>query len=329
MALSCVWPTILAVVVWILPESPRWLYLNGRADQAQEVLIKLHHNQADVDHTFARNEFHLMKAQIDLEAEETQHISSIWKNRHLLKRFVVGWVAMSGTQASGSIIILTYSSVIYGALGFSSFVIGIMTGIWTIVLSIGNFLGGWLSDYVGRKRQMLIGLCGCLVSLILGATLTALYADTENKAGNRAAAFSFFMFVVFYSAGIESGAFIYTSEIFPSAWRASGVSFSVMAVFFWSVLFTGVASPAFAHIGWKFFTVFISLTALMAIIVAFFFPETKGYSLEQVSAAFGDQAVGVRDGVVETKDFDADFDESPKEATLGPASEEVEKAENV
>jgi MFS family permease len=29
-----------------------------------------------------------------------------------------------------------------------------MTGIWTIVLSIGNFLGGWLSDYVGRKRQM-------------------------------------------------------------------------------------------------------------------------------------------------------------------------------
>jgi MFS family permease len=107
MALSCVWPTILAVVVWFLPESPRWLYLNGRADQAQEVLIKLHHNQADVDHTFARNEFHLMKAQIDLEAEETQHISSIWKNRHLLKRFVVGWVAMSGTQASGSIIILS------------------------------------------------------------------------------------------------------------------------------------------------------------------------------------------------------------------------------
>jgi hypothetical protein len=51
--------------------------------------------------------------------------------------------------------------------------------------------------------------------------------------------------------------------------------------------------------------------------------------LEQVSAAFGDQAVGVRDGVVETKDFDADFDDSPKEATLGPASEEVEKAENV
>lgn len=39
--------------------------------------------------------------------------------------------------------------------------------------------------------------------------------------------------------------------------------------------------------------------------------------------------MGVRDGVVETKDFDVAFDELNKETTLGPASEQVERADKV
>lgn len=53
-----------------------------------------------------------------------------------------------------------------------------------------------------------------------------------------------------FGAGIEAPAFVYASEVFPGAWRASGVAFSMSAVFFWSTLFTGVAAPAFANIGW-------------------------------------------------------------------------------
>lgn len=187
MALQCLWPLILIALIWLLPESPRWLYLNGRSADSQKILIKLHNDSADPEHSFARNEFDLMKAQIDLEAEETQNISRIWTNPHLRKRFTIGFLVMSGTQSSGAIIILSkslhycvlllflqpapnqyclvsasrancslpaYSAIIFGTLGFSSFMIGVMTGIWTVLLAIGNISGGWLCDHIGRKRQM-------------------------------------------------------------------------------------------------------------------------------------------------------------------------------
>lgn len=43
---------------------------------------------------------------------------------------------------------------------------------------------------------------------------------------------------------------VYSSEIFPGAWRPSGVAFSFSAVPFWDLIWTGVAAPAFANIGW-------------------------------------------------------------------------------
>lgn len=55
------------------------------------------------------------------------------------------------------------------------------------------------------------------------------------------------------------------------------------------LVYTTAAGPAFVHIGWKYYLVFIIVTSLMLPLVLFKFPETKGLSLEEIGALFGDK----------------------------------------
>lgn len=79
----------------------------GREEEAEEVLIKLHRDSADPTNSFSRKEFRRMKAQIDLEATANRSAWRFLKDVNLRKRFIVGWLVMTATQSSGSIVILS------------------------------------------------------------------------------------------------------------------------------------------------------------------------------------------------------------------------------
>jgi MFS family permease len=75
--------------------------------------------------------------------------------------------------------------------------------------------------------------------------------------------------------GIEAVSFVYISEIFPTAFRAQGVAFSMQGLFLSAILWTAVSSPALASIGWRFYIVFICNSMAMSVVVFFFFPEVR------------------------------------------------------
>jgi hypothetical protein len=171
--------------------------------------------------------------------------------------------------------------------------VNVMGALWTTMNGPTNLLGGILVDIVGRRRQIsmyaiqasesianvaihiVIGYICCTITLIILCVLTLEYSGTGNKAGNSAAAAFTFVLILSYGLGTECPSFIYATELFPSDWRAEGVSFSTIAVPLWSILFTSVASPAFAHIGAKYYIVFASLSAVMVFVVYFLFPEVS------------------------------------------------------
>jgi MFS family permease len=128
LALQCVSPIALLCVVFFLPESPRWrksssplpmkmdqvhvsnnhvVYMNGQAEESERTLVRLHQDKADLSNSFAHNEFLVMKAQIDLEAEEDQSLLRCIRDPHLRKRFIIGILAASASQATGAIVILS------------------------------------------------------------------------------------------------------------------------------------------------------------------------------------------------------------------------------
>ena len=55
------------IITWFLPESPRWLLLRGRVEEARAVIMDLHSMKGDPDWNFARAEFYQMSQQVEID----------------------------------------------------------------------------------------------------------------------------------------------------------------------------------------------------------------------------------------------------------------------
>jgi predicted MFS family arabinose efflux permease len=101
----------------------------------------------------------------------------------------------------------------------------------------------------------------------------------------------FFSFVFCYGLFIDAASFIYSSEIYPTQIRARGVALATATYFIACITYVTPGATAIATIGWKYFVVFACLTAVTILIIYFYYPETKGKSLEELAELFGDTVV--------------------------------------
>lgn len=91
-------------------------------------------------------------------------------------------------------------------MGFSGSIPLLLNACWTTFTLIGNTWTALFIDRFGRRRFMLIGSIGCVVSLIFLCALTASFLNTTNKAGLRAAVFFIWFYIfwfVFPNVGIR------------------------------------------------------------------------------------------------------------------------------
>jgi len=75
---------------------------------------------------------------------------------------------------------------------------------------------------------------------------------------------------------------IYQSEIFPMNMRALGASVSTASNWMNNVIIAQVTPYGFTHLGYKYFIVYICTCISNTVIVYFFYPETKGKTLEEI-----------------------------------------------
>jgi hypothetical protein len=130
---------------------------------------------------------------------------------------------------------------------------------------------------------MAAGLSGCVVALVGECITLSTYQKTGDKGVAAAAVFFLFLHIGFYSTTMDATSYIYAAEIFPTPVRAKGIAISVSGLFVATIIFLEAAPTAFAQIGWKYYTVFISVTTVMVVVILKYFPEVSSISFVSVS----------------------------------------------
>ena len=280
---------ILFLGAFWLKESPRWLYKKGRREDA---LASLAANNGEEKAKAILDE---MIAADKAAEEEKAAIAKASVGDSLLQRkyvypFLLAVTILACNQTTGINSVLNYTVDIFKATGmegvfayFSDLAIKLVNVFMTIVACT-------LVDKKGRKFLLKLGTGGIIVGLCgVGTTfllITKGVVAASMTTGVVATVF-FFMFIAFYAVGPGVCVWLALSELMPTRIRATGMS---IAMIINQGVSAGIATifPAWKD-AWGFAPVFYCLagfTVIYFITAAFFLPETKGRTLEEIEAYF-------------------------------------------
>lgn len=210
---ACLGLVVFVMRMWI-PESPRWLMIHGRPDEAQRIVDDI--ERSVVGHrqdrqTFAK--FRLRMRDHTPLREVAQTLFTAYRRRAL-----VGLTLMVAQAFFYNAIFFTFALVLTDFYGIGASEVG-----WYILpFAAGNFLGpvllGRLFDTLGRRMMIALtyGLSGVLLALSgYLFSIGALSAQGQTIA---------WMVIFFFASPAASAAYLTVSETFPLEVRALAIA---------------------------------------------------------------------------------------------------------
>lgn len=257
------------LLVRAIPESPRWLILNHRDDEATPVLQRL-------------GELNVQQAIADIRASVTDKTESLFQKKYSKPIFFAVILAMFN-QLSGINAIIYYAPRIFEMAGFdkaSAYLQPVYIGAANLMFTL---LAMSFIDKFGRKKLLLIGSVGMI--FFLGLTAMAF-----NGGANSNVMIYLIGFIAFFAFSQGAVIWVFISEIFPNSVRSQGGSLGsfthwiMAAIISWTfpVIVEGSAK------GGYYSFIFYSVMMLLHLIFVWkFLPETKGRSLETIQKELG------------------------------------------
>jgi sugar porter (SP) family MFS transporter len=304
------------LLLFTTPYSPRWLVAKRREQEAAEVLARL-----EPDPAVARAELDAIRESLDLEHHR---LNEPFYCRKYLKPILLAVMIAFFNQASGINAVLYYAQTIFAMAGAGPKLAAlqpVILGLANLVFTIAALT---VIDRLGRKKLMLVGSIGYILSLGVttwaffrygaefravtdainaleaarraGAgpeTLASLQATLQGllpaaAAGGRYVLGALVVFIASHAFGQGAVIWVFISEIFPNRVRARGQALGC----FTHWVFAALISQTFPMIVGRFgggavFAVYTVMMVGQLIWVLFVMPETKGIPLEQIQKKLG------------------------------------------
>ncbi|KAL4885705.1 general substrate transporter [Aspergillus karnatakaensis] len=297
-AYQCALVLVVSGLVWLLPESPRWLVRVGLVEQARDVLLAMQSNQVDSLAEVAKTVDDEIVSIQDALQEEILHNSSTTytsmffkKDRYQTARRT--WSALFvqfGTQAMvGSGFVSGYGIKIFEAGGWSSDLASLLSGIGILVQAAFGLIGALHADRIGRRNAFIYGaLIGAVLLVFVGMCghFVAKEAASDTAAAKRYSSAVIALVMLWCAVFCVTwlwAPFTYPSEIFPARSRARGSSVGIVGLGLGS-FFTSMISPyLFAAIGSNAMFLVGGLSLVVAVISYLWLPETAKKTLEEIN----------------------------------------------
>ncbi|XP_076263708.1 facilitated trehalose transporter Tret1-like isoform X2 [Rhynchophorus ferrugineus] len=278
--LSSILPILAALTMWCFPESPYYLLMKGRRDDAREALIKFQRTP-DVE-----DELRRLSEAVKEQSQNGGKFLDLFTVKSNRKAALIMVILRGAQQFSGVTAIMFYAQQIF--IEAESTISSELSTIlyFSVKLLISIFCSG-VVDRTGRRPLLFISLIGASTALFVEGTFfyVKLRTDIDTKPFSFVPVVGLISYVVIFSLGMQSIPLIILGELFPTNVKAFAMSSS-------DIYFNIVASIAtkFFQIMKDSYGMFVPFYTFGCICLSSFVliylmvPETKGKTLEDIQS---------------------------------------------
>lgn len=256
---------LFGILLFTVPESPRWLMKERKEAEAKEVLLRV--RNCDVE----KEVFEIKGSLRILDTKDDK----LFQKKYF-KPLLYAFLIATFNQLSGINAILYYAPRIFEMSGLfrdSAMMQSIVIGLTNLTFTM---IGMILIDKMGRKKLLYIGSGGMTIALALVAR--GFYVDSIS---------GYYMlvclmaFIAFFAISLGATIWVIISEVFPNSVRSKGQVFGSTTHWVWSALLSWMF-PVFISTGGTFIFGFFAFMMALSLFFALRLPETKNKSLEEI-----------------------------------------------
>ncbi|KGX93212.1 D-xylose transporter [Pontibacillus halophilus JSM 076056 = DSM 19796] len=272
------------LLLWGIPESPRWLAMQNNREKTLSVLQRFFHKKEDAEHQ-------LRDIEKGLEEEEGKSGQGILSKKWRLPLFVgIGLAFLQ--QVSGINVIMYYATEFLGDFNIgtgenSSYLQSVYIG---LVNFLATFIATATLDKFGRKTLLIIGSTGMALSMTIVGIMIYMQAVTYTLM------VFIFLYIICFAFSWGPIAWVLLSEIFPNRIRGKVMSISVFVLWSSNILvsqtFPMMNQNGFLQSTFNGAFPFLVYGVFCLLCIPFsikFVPETKGRSLEDIERMWNER----------------------------------------
>ncbi|EME40962.1 hypothetical protein DOTSEDRAFT_91026 [Dothistroma septosporum NZE10] len=290
-ACQIIFAIIVIILVFGLPESPRWLYARGENDKALAVMCDVWDSEPDGPKVVKMQEDILGALELEKKTGEYKWREIFKRDEVQTGRRVLLAYGMQFMNQMGGINLVVYfvPSALQYNVGLTHNLSLLIGGAVQCMFFVGSLVPTFFLDKMGRRRPAMWGSLGLAISMLMISVLLSFNrtpATTLSTKTSEASIAFFFTYMLIFGSTMNCIPWVYVPEILPLHARAKGTAIGISSNWLWNFVVVMITPTLIQNLAWKGYLIFMALNLSFIPLIYFCYPETSNLTLEEIDFLF-------------------------------------------